>query len=407
MRRLGALASAVLFWSCSTAAPQEGMAPVAVAARLTQDTHRAELSFDVSRAVKAQVYALTSPYRLVVDLPEVTFRLPPSFGRVANENAAPLVKAVRFGVYGSRDSRVVVDLERSACPDHIESKAIAEGMPASRLTIDITPCEKTAFAAIAHPAEEATRNPNVPASPAEPVIVIDPGHGGSDGGAHGVGGVLEKTLVLQFCLGLKHQLEATKRYRIVMTRDGDRYVDLEDRVTIAREANASLFISVHADTLNEAPEVGGATVYTVADHASDAEAARIAARENATDRLGRAERRGQQDPGVADILFDLERRETRLYAHVFSHDLVNGLRAETRLNRNPERGAGFVVLKAPEFPSVLVELGYVSNAQDVQALSSPEWRKKTASAMVGAINAFFDLPAGTAASAATNSGVVR
>ena len=247
--------------------------------------------------------------------------------------------------------------------------------------------------------------PEVLVPQAQRVIVIDPGHGGSDGGAHGVGGALEKSLVLDFCAELRRQLEATKRYTIVMTRDTDKYVDLDDRVTIAREANASLFVSVHADTLSEAPDVGGTTVYTVADRASDAEAARIAARENAADQGGGKARLAQQDPGVADILFDLKRRETRLYAHIFSRDLVSGLRGETRLNHNPERGAGFVVLKAPEFPSVLVELGYLSNAQDVQALNSPQWRERTASAMVGAIDAFFGAAGGTPASAAVDSGV--
>ncbi len=180
----------------------------------------------------------------------------------------------------------------------------------------------------------------------------------------------------------------TKRYTVVMTRDGDQYVDLEDRVEIARKANASLFISVHADTLSEDTNVSGSTVYTVADRASDAEAARIAARENAADRSPSGGSR-IENPDVADILFDLRRRETRLYAHMFSRGLVDDLRGATKLNHNPERSAGFVVLKAPEFPSVLVELGYLSNAQDVQSLTSPEWRAKTAGAMVKAIDAFF------------------
>ncbi len=211
--------------------------------------------------------------------------------------------------------------------------------------------------------------------------------------------------MLEFCDELRRQLDETKRYTIVMTRDRDEYVDLDDRVTVARKANASLFVSVHADTLSEAPDVGGTTVYTVADRASDAEAARIAARENAADQGEGKERRAQQDPGVADILFDLKRRETRLYAHIFSRDLVNGLRGETRLNHNPERGAGFVVLKAPEFPSVLVELGYLSNPQDVQALNSPQWRARTASAMVGAIVAFFGASEGTGTPPAADSGI--
>jgi N-acetylmuramoyl-L-alanine amidase len=183
-----------------------------------------------------------------------------------------------------------------------------------------------------------------------------------------------------------------------MTRSGDEYVALDDRVTMARNANAALFISVHADTLSEASDVNGSTVYTAAERASDAEAARIAARENAADQTPGNEKQAQADRGVADILFDLKRRETRAYAHIFSRGLVENLRGAARLNHNPERSAGFVVLKAPEFPSVLVELGYLSNAQDVQALSSPDWRTKTAAAMVKAIDAFFS--ASTAAAGA-------
>ncbi len=236
------------------------------------------------------------------------------------------------------------------------------------------------------------------------MIVLDPGHGGSDGGARGVGGALEKTLVLAFCDELKRQLESTKRYTVVMTRENDQYVDLDDRVNIARQANASLFVSIHADTLSEASDVSGTTVYTVADRASDAEAARIAARENAAGQGAGKETRPQQDPGVADILFDLKRRETQLYAHMFSRGLVDSLRPETRLNHNPERSAGFVVLKAPEFPSVLVELGYLSNAQDVQAMNSPAWRAKTASAMVAAIDAFFAASTAPGVAAAADSG---
>ena len=152
---------------------------------------------------------------------------------------------------------------------------------------------------------------------------------------------------------------------------------------------------MHADALPEVADVGGSTVYTAAERASDAEAARIAARENAAGQKPGAERKPQDDPGVADILFDLKRRETRAYAHIFSRGLVENLRGAVRLNHNPERSAGFVVLKAPEFPSVLVELGYLSNTQDVQAMTSPEWRTKTASAMVKAIEAFFSGPGGT------------
>ena len=237
------------------------------------------------------------------------------------------------------------------------------------------------------------------------MIVLDPGHGGIDGGANGVGGVMEKTLVLAFCLELKRQLEATGRYKVLMTRDGDQYVDLDSRVAFARDANASLFVSIHADTLTDVADVSGSTVYTVADRASDAEAARIAARENAASRTPGKARAADADPGVSDILFDLKRRETLVYSHLFSRTLVDDLRGATRLNHNPERSAGFVVLKAPEFPSVLVELGYLSNAQDVAALQSAEWRARTAAAMTKAIDAFFAKPGAIGEGAAAGSGV--
>ena len=364
-------------------------APVAVAARLSQDQGGATLVFDLSRAVAAHASALASPDRIVVDMPEVNFQLDPSVGRAGAPRDDSLVKDFRFGLLAAGKSRIVVDLARTACPADVSTKPIVEGAPAARLTIELKSCEPSAFAALVRssPVSSASE-PDAPALAQPPVIVLDPGHGGVDGGARGLGGVQEKTLVFDFCSELERQLNATKRYRVVMTREGDQYVDLEDRVDVARSANAALFISVHADTLSEDSSVSGSTVYTAADRASDAEAARIAARENAADRDPGARKR-QDDPDVADILFDLKRRETRTYAHVFSRGLVGSLRGAAKLNHNPERSAGFVVLKAPEFPSVLVELGYLSNRQDVQSLASPEWRARTAGAMVSAIDAFF------------------
>ena len=364
-------------------------APVAVAARLTQDQGGAKLVFDLSRAVEASASALTSPERIVIDMPEVSFRLDPAVGRVGGLRDDPLVKDFRFGLFAAGKSRIVIDLARAACPAGVSSRPIVDGAPAARLTIELKPCNPAAFAALVRsPAAAAASAPDAPALARAPAIVLDPGHGGIDGGANGLGGVQEKTLVYEFCAELKRQLEATKRYRVIMTRDGDQYVDLDDRVDIARAANASLFISVHADTLSEDADVSGSTVYTAADRASDAEAARIAARENAADN-GAGGRKRLDDPGVADILFDLKRRETRTYAHLFSRTLVDNLRGGAKLNHNPERSAGFVVLKAPEFPSVLVELGYLSNPQDVLSLTSSDWRAKTAGAMVNAIDAFF------------------
>jgi N-acetylmuramoyl-L-alanine amidase len=389
MGRLTALAVFMLMGAtlqCGFAG--EAAAPVAVGARLSQDDNAAELVFDLSRSVDASASALASPDRIVVDMPEVNFQLDPSVGRVGALANVSLVKGFRFGLLAPGKSRIVIDLARKVCPAQIAAKPIVEGEPAARLTIELKPCDPTAFAALVRSSAVLAADAPPTAIPGQPVIVLDPGHGGVDSGARGLGGVQEKILVFGFCAELKRQLDATKRYAIVMTRDGDQYVDLDDRVAIARKANASLFISVHADTLSEDTNVSGSTVYTVADRASDAEAARIAARENAASRgPGGGSRLDNAD--VADILFDLKRRETRTYAHIFSRGLVDNLRGAAKLNHNPERSAGFVVLKAPEFPSVLVELGYLSNAQDVQSLASPEWRTRAAAAMVKEVDAFF------------------
>jgi N-acetylmuramoyl-L-alanine amidase len=385
----------------TASAAEEAARPIAVAVKLTDEAGGVALTFDLSRPVDARAYTMSSPDRIVVDLPEVAFQLDPGSGQANVARGAAPVKAFRFGLLAPGRSRIVIDLTSRACPVGVASKPIAAGAEASRLTIEIKPCDDAAFAAAARGPDASAAAPDEPSASAPKVIVLDPGHGGNDGGARGVGGAVEKTVVLAFCVELKRQLEATGRYTVLMTREADQYVDLDSRVDFARDANASLFVSIHADTLNEVGDVGGSTVYTVADRASDAEAARVAAHENAADRDSRKVRAAENDPGVADILFDLKRRETRTYSHLFSRKLVDDLRGETRLNHNPERSAGFVVLKAPEFPSVLVELGYLSNAQDVAALESSDWRTKTAGAMIRAINAFF---AGSGAGAAGAAG---
>ncbi len=238
--------------------------------------------------------------------------------------------------------------------------------------------------------------------------MIDPGHGGADGGAHGAHGLAEKTVVFDFAAELRRKLTESGRYKVVMTRDSDAYVSLEDRVQIARDANAALMISIHADTFptrssEQASDIFGTTVYTCSERASDKEAARIAAHENASDRESAA--RGSDDTGVADILFDLKRRENRAYAHIFSRGLVSELRGAGRLNRRPERSAGFFVLKAPDYPSVLVELGYLSNAEDVRNMTDVEWRKRSAAAIAAAVDRFF--AAGAASDDATSQALAN
>ncbi len=379
-------------WALATAlaASAPGMvcatetAPVATAVTLEMQGDATRLSFDLSRGVAATARPLVNPDRIVIDLPEVNFQIDPAEGRNLGGRAT-LVRGFRFGLVEPGKSRIVVDLSRPACVSELDS--IASAAPA-RLTLALAPCDERKFVELAKakPQDSATPAAASPAPPA--VIVLDPGHGGADGGAHGAHGELEKTIVFAFAEQLKRQLEATGRFRVVLTRQGDDYVSLEDRVQTARDANASLMISIHADSLPDpTADVSGTTVYTCSERASDAEAARIAEHENALDRGGGVAK--PVDPGVADILFDLKRRETRAYAHLFSRGLVSELKGASRLNRNPERSAGFVVLKAPDFPSVLVELGYLSNPQDVVNLTSPPWRERIAQAMAAAVERFF------------------
>ena len=214
-----------------------------------------------------------------------------------------------------------------------------------------------------------------------------------------VNGVIEKDVTLAFANSLAAKLRAHGGFNVVMTRDTDVFIPLAGRVQVARDAKAALMISIHADTLPETADVSGATVYTVSDRASDAYAAKVAAKENAADAAAGSE--GQGDTAdVNDILFDLTRQETRAYSHVFARTLVNYWKVAGRLNKNPQRAAGFVVLKAPDVPSVLLELGYLSNPQDSTDLTGDAWRDKASGRMAEAIEAYFADRNGTAKAAA-------
>jgi N-acetylmuramoyl-L-alanine amidase len=364
---------------------------------LVDEGGAAKLTFDLSAPVDARAFAMVDPDRIIVDVPEVNFQIDPALGRAPQGRAlGQIVKSFRFGLLGAGKSRIVIDLAGPARVTRVATQAIANGAEAARLQIELTRCEPAAFQEAARegeqpaaPAQEATAPTISPPTASGPMaIVLDPGHGGVDSGAIGPGGAVEKTIVYDFTAELAKKLEASGRYRVVLTRHGDEFVSLADRVKIARDESAALLISIHADTLQAAADVSGATVYTVADRASDAEAARMAERENAADKAAGVEQK-QEAVGVADILFDLKRRETRAYAHIFSRGIVDEWRGAGRLNHNPERSAGFMVLKAPDFPSVLLELGYLSSRQDVKSMTSPEWRAKATSSLVSAIDRFF------------------
>jgi N-acetylmuramoyl-L-alanine amidase len=220
-------------------------------------------------------------------------------------------------------------------------------------------------------------------------VVIDPGHGGIDNGTKAASGEMEKTIVLEFSLMLRDKIEKTGKYRVVMTRTDDSFVALDERVQLARTRQASLFLSVHADALARGDgDAQGATVYTLSERPSDARAARLAEVENRADAIAGLDLSTEPED-VAGILFDLARRETKTFSLQFAQAVVGELKKAARVHQNPLRSASFVVLKAPDVPSVLIELGYVSNKADLKSMISAQWRDRTADSIVQAVDSFF------------------
>ena len=383
--------------------PESGARPAASAVNIEQTIDRTRLVFDLSGPVESSAFVLADPDRVIVDLPQTDFLLDPESGKLAHgpHRKTGLATAFRFGQFAPGKSRIVIDLRapakilRAACEKN-------DGDGRTTLVIELARTDRASFEAgvqqaraqIAARVQE--KKPQKPESASvKPVIMIDPGHGGIDRGAM-VNGLIEKDLVFDFAKSVAAKLETEGRFKVVMTRDGDSFVPLSERVRMARDGNAALFVSIHADTLSDASDVSGATVYTVSDRASDAEAARVAQKENQSDAAAGLDKT-EDDSDVSGILFDLTRRETRAYSHYFAHTLVNYWRAAGHLNKNPQRSAGFRVLKAPDVPSVLLELGYLSNPNDGLALNSPEWRDKASSQVARAIEAFFSSRENTAA----------
>jgi N-acetylmuramoyl-L-alanine amidase len=261
-------------------------------------------------------------------------------------------------------------------------------------TVELERVDREAFhelTGLAHPAPPAAASTVQTSRQASlqkdlrPLVVLDPGHGGFDPGAMG-NGEAEKTITLEFAMALAAELERRGRVRVALTRTTDTFVSLPDRVRFAHDQNAALFVSIHADTLTGIPNVQGATVYTLADHASDAEAARVAEKENRVDQQAGLDSDGA-DEEVVSILDDLMKRETKVLSVAFAQKLVRALQSHVRLNKNPLRSAAFLVLRAPDVPSALLELGYLSSDADRASLASQQWREEAARAVAGAIEA--------------------
>jgi N-acetylmuramoyl-L-alanine amidase len=375
--------------------------PIAGDARVGGDDAQTRFVMDFSRKVDLRAFTLADPYRVVIDLPQVTFNMLPHTG----ESGRGLIKAFRFGLVMQGGSRIVLDVTKPVRVDKAFVVDAAAGQPA-RLVVDLAAIDRDSFmrgivrenrpqpsnstAALEH--ELAHKGD------ARPFVVVDPGHGGIDNGAISASGVMEKDIVLAFAMQLRDQLEQSGKYRVVMTRTDDTFIPLIDRVRMARIRQAALFVSIHADAIKKSEgEAHGATVYTLSETASDAAAARLAEEENHADVIAGIDM--ASEPGdVADILIDLAQRETKAFSLHFAKSLVADMKKVAKMHKNPMKSAGFKVLKAPDVPSVLIELGYVSSKDDLKQLTSDAWRGKTAGSIVQAIDTFFSTKfAGTTA----------
>jgi N-acetylmuramoyl-L-alanine amidase len=381
--------------------------PVASDARLAGDGKQTRFILDLDQTISFRAFPLADPYRVVVDVPQLSFQLPADVGSAGRG----LIKAFRYGLVMPGGSRIVFDLTGPARIANAYVLDAANGQP-PRLVLELEEVDRTTFvqslsadgrpelrpaiadardATVAMPAKVEEAAPPKPAAAApdlRPVVVIDPGHGGPDNGTQS-GSENEKSLVLGFGLALRDRIEKSGKYRVVMTRTDDTFIPLSDRVRIARNQSAALFVSIHADALpRHEGDAQGATIYTLSDRASDVEAERLAEAENKADAIGGVNLT-EEPTDVADILIDLAQRETRTFSNRFARLLMGDMKTTTRMHKHPLKSAGFRVLKAPDVPSVLIELGYVSNKDDLEHLLSENWRSRTVGSVAHAIDTFF------------------
>ena len=419
-------------------------------ARLAGDASRTRFVADLDTPLSYSVYVVSDPYRVIVDMPGVRFILPPDSGdqgkglvksyrfgllepgksRIVLDTTGPVLieKSFVLNAENGQPARMVIDMvqtdqrtfarikanelpeQASQSPEIAEQtaseteQAISVEQPDTLAALlareGVAPldqqasseADQTSFVPKPRPkpdSQSAGHEEKAPETPnAKPVIVLDPGHGGIDGGTVSKAGTIEKNVVLDFALKLRKELNATGRYEVHLTRNDDTFISLAKRVRIARQNNADLFIAIHADSLRQS-RVRGATVYTLSEKASDEEAAILAEKENAADIVAGVDLGEELDAEIGNILMDLALRETKNHSIYFARRLVKNMKSTTALNSRPMRSAGFKVLRAPDVPSVLLELGYLSNRHDEKALVSEAWRKKVAVAVTAAIDGFF------------------
>lgn len=384
--------------------------------RIGTHPEKTRLVVELSRKADFRTFMLQNPSRLVIDLPTFEWK-----ASLQNLPPGSMVGTIRNGALQPGISRIVVEMQN---PVTLQSAFLLPAGPSlsDRLVIDFAKApagynfdkerlfgslntggggpipEKATAVATKNlspppPSKPIVESENQSPPPAfakgvKPLIIIDPGHGGDDPGAIGANGKREKDVTLAAAQEVQRQLEATGRYRVHLTRSSDKFIKLQERVAIGRRKGGDLFISLHADSIDK-PGVSGASIYTLSNKASDAQTAKLAARENQADLIAGVDL-SHEDKQVANILIDLAMRDTMNQSKFFANTVVKQASAQgIRLLEKPHRFAGFAVLKAPDIPSVLIEMGFMSNQKEVSQLSSPEYRKKIARAIAGGIDAYF------------------
>jgi N-acetylmuramoyl-L-alanine amidase len=365
-------------------------------AEIKSDAASTKFLLGLSAGVRAEIFTLAEPYRVVIDLPDVAFQLPDGTG----QKGQGLISGFRYGLLAEGKARVVVDTTGPVVLKRADMTS--KGGSAVELALELAPTSAKSFGvgtgggrAAATPAK--TDPPSAPKvlkkDRAKPIILIDAGHGGIDPGAAGASNLKEKTLVLAVAHALKAQLSASGRYDLRMTRSTDVFISLDQRLKMSRDLDADLFISLHADSIAQkgfAKAVRGATVYTLSEQASDEEARRMAEKENNSDAIaGLQTAKFEEEGEVRNILIDLLKRETSNFSADFSNTLVKRLGTSISLSGRPQRSAAFKVLRQADTPSVLVELGYMSNPEDERLLNSADWQRRVAAAIGTAVDSYF------------------
>ncbi len=390
--RMEALRVAVLLAIVATLVPASRLAHadsplIAFAARIAGDEARTRIVIDFEERPDFSIHYVNAPERVVIDLPATAFGFP-------QEDLAPrgLFSDIRFGAMDDSSARIVLTAQR---PIKLGLAEVQEGEEGEfRLVLDAEMATPEVFASLVR--EQEWGNDGSEAASADLVppvddgvftVAIDAGHGGIDAGATGaVTKTPEKSITLLFARTLAKELDQHNGVKAFLTRDSDEFLSLSERVTLARQAKADLFISLHADTLSQ-KDIRGATVYTLSDRASDRMAENLAARENLSDQIAGISLK-DEPPEVADILLDLTRRETQAFSISLARNVLASFEGQVGLINNAHRHAGFQVLKAPDIPSVLLELGFLSNPDDEKLLLDEAWRQKVSGLLVKAIERY-------------------